>query len=422
MKKKIAFRSLAVVAIVAMGQGCSSSGSSNPNGVNASSVSSAAGTFSALEGLLNTVNASSSSRLSARSISGGPQPGDPSLLGCHFKQDLDRTFREMKHIQAPLCYMSIVEKNDSDFVIPENSYGCFKLEGFQQGDSNKTTTAHFRVGIFTDENGRRTLKYQMVIDSEQTEDFRIAEIDGGVSAFTAHKETLTGFDGKSHEFQGSFEVSAYGETTDALTKADILAKFQDDFGRSFNHVTADRDAALATMLGYFGGTFNDFTNETGECVFASQGKGSGHVSSTATFLPYLYSGDGNYYCPNPDGPSTQVLDPAVPCPETTFDNEENFYITGNPAQCLIDGDPNADLVAKVSDCGLPTKAQSPAAFDVEWNGSCDSFVNINLTSLDSQFKESCAKFEDHHNDDFQSCEQQAAQGEHQPTPTPTPTP
>lgn len=402
------------------GGGDSGSGATAGTGaLDASSVSNASSTFNALEGLLDNVDgASTSSKLSARAQMGpqGPQPGDFSAMGCHYKQDKKRAFRQLKHIQSPLCHMSIVEENNADFVIPEESYGYYRLLGFGKGEG-EAGEGLLRVGVFTDGDGKRSLKFQMCEQGAQQEDFRLSEVEGGISAFTAHVFSFVDpTTSETHEGKGSFSVEAFGETAEEMTKAVVNARFKDDFGAGSVDVTADRVEELNSMLGRFSFSNDQFSNDNAVCIFASKGEGSGKFEGTATFPAWEDANvsPSRFLCP-PDQNSTTFEPVEVAqgdsCTQSFAGTEDFEFIPGDPPLCVIDGEPNAGLQAKVADCELPAQAVEPSSFEETWDCTGE-FVDIDLSTLEEKFAD-CRQYEDF-GEEFDNCQLEAAKDQGTP--------
>ena len=408
------FGFIACVAISGLMVGCSSSGSSSSDAaVDASSISNVSGTLNSLESLLFDDAESSSSRLNSRAQGQGPQAGDFSHLGCQYKQNRDRMFARFHEFRKPLCYIASVEEQ-TDFVIGDNAYTIYQIQDPGAHESEEVAAEEadedfrLRVGIFDQtDSDRRCMRFQICRNGSQEESMEVCETgDNAISAAIQHIFNDDEFSGS-----GSIAITASGDG-ERLTDLTMRSKFSDNFGGGDGTLTASRTTRRNSFSGYFSGEFEGFTHSDAQSVIVQDGVGSGRLEGSAQFPPHYIPDEDKYYCPpssnNYDDPWEEVSSDTTNCPAETFTVSESFEFTNGGTSgpsCQVIANSDSPVFDEVSDLTLPTSAEDPDSFAVEWDCSGELDGTVDFASVDVS---ACEALEDHRDENGEdNCFQEA---------------
>ncbi|HLG21008.1 MAG TPA: hypothetical protein VI895_14490 [Bdellovibrionota bacterium] len=394
--------------------GCGGDDTTTTGALDASSVSNAADTFNALEGLLNTVDSSSAQgKLSASSrgqATNGPAVGDKSFTGCHVNAGKNRMLRNIKMFRDPLCHISQAEKSNSGFVVPEDNFAYYSILGAGEESDQPFL---IRIKRYTNDGGFKCLNFQACKEGSQSEDFQFCNVDAGVEARVSHAFSDTAPDGTVHQGKGSIGLTAHGTDLENVTDATVSSEFNDTFGDGSSTLTLDGTALTYNLSGFFGGTFSDFSNETGMCAEGGQGIGSAHVVSDATFPPFYDPIADKYFCPNTSDPFSMPVEvTSGDVCSGTFDQIESFQRVpeSDPASFTIIDNADSPFYADVVNCAVPTEATAPSDFETPWDCTApDGFTTIDASNID--FSE-CQKIQEEirqGDQEERSCEQESLQ-------------
>lgn len=408
--------------------GCGGSGGSQDLNVN--DVENVNGTFDALEGLLSSINESSSSnRLSVRAQQSNAKG---SLAGCHNDQEIKRMIDNLREVRVNLCAVNAME-GAGKFTVGEDGTFTYALVIFpsQPGDSQSTSSEEFqtrvRLRYYTNASGSKCLQMDRC-EPNASDQFQQVHSFEACDSTDGDKKGIVARDRGAHlENDGGqrwLQVAAYGKASKGevdLDELDIEAAFVDSWGEGKGTLTASKSANRIDMQWHNKNEYThegkEFSNTFNMCSVSGNSQGIVHSEGTHTGPAYPFS--GKFYCPPKPGDYGQAQE----VPENTnctqpYSFSEAFSIQKNQdvaSFSRVDPIESSVWYSDLKDSCAENNVEIQNfvnAWDCEATGS--SFIEINVSqdqdlieSFLPCFEREDSKFEDGH----RSCDERYNSGE-----------
>ncbi|MCB0307986.1 MAG: hypothetical protein KDD48_01330 [Bdellovibrionales bacterium] len=406
-------------------------GGSDSVDLSVSDVSNINGTFDAMEGLLNSLQESSSSRLSTRA-QGGNSEG--SFAGCQNDQETKRTIDNLREVRVNMCAVGAMVDAGAVTIPSDESFAYMHLIFAQQPGDNQQSNEEFvtrvRVRYFVNADGKDCMQMDRC-EPNGSQQFVQVHSFQACNAESGGKKGILVQDRNSHEENSEtrnswMQIGAFGRassgTVDLSSLAIEAAYDESTYGSGHGILSAVKEDRRIDMnwvgQNSYSNNEGSFSNEFQMCSIRGKGEGIVNFSGTMTVPSYEYQ--GQWYCPpspdSPDGQSDNSTQGAS-CGPLAYDHTEAFTVQRTPELFFGRLEPYQDSIwfASLSDsCEANTVSVQdfPNSWDCEATDS--SFVEIDVNAdatLEENFLPCFEKDASQFEDSYQSCDQQYRNGQ-----------